>query len=112
MSQAVEIDTSQMERPNKVDGDLFANRAALAQMQQRSAPAEVSILIVGYNRLEKTRRCVESVLTYTAGVDYELVLIDSGSQDGTLEYFCAVPYEKKRVIRIMAMGCRCGIGCM
>lgn len=99
MVQFMEINTDQMERP-KVSSDLFSNRAAVAEMQQRPDAAEVSIIIQAYNRLEKTRRCVESVLSYTTDVDYELILLDNGSRDGTLDYFQSVPYEKKTVIRI------------
>jgi len=93
----IEMDTSSVERP-KVGEDLYANRTAVVEtLRQR---AEVSILLQGYNRLEKTRRCVESVLKYTSPVDYELILIDNGSSDGTAEYFRSVPYEKKTVIHV------------
>ena len=52
---------------------------------------EVSIAVVGYNRLEdKTRNCVESILRYTGDIDYELILVDSGSEDGTYEYFLSI----------------------
>ena len=97
MGRIIKIDTDQMEQP-KIDGDLFTNRALLVETQQNTA--EVSIIVVGYNRLEKTRRCVESILEYTKGIDYELILVDSGSRDGTLEYYDSVPYQKKKVIHI------------
>ena len=97
MEQFIEINTDQMEKP-EVGSNLFSNRAAIAQMQQRSNGAEVSIIVQAYNRLDKTKRCVESVLAYTSGVDYELILIDNGSEDDTLEYFQSVVHEKKKVI--------------
>ena len=96
----LEINTDGMAQPNGVENDLFTNRQAIARMYRQAAAAEVSILVVGWNRLEKTKRCVESILRYTEGVDYELILIDSGSEDGTLDYFRSVQCEKKRVIRI------------
>lgn len=99
MGQLIEINTDQMEQP-AVGSDLFSNRAAVAEMQQRTNAVEVSILIQAYNRLEKTKRCVESVLTYTTGIDYELILMNNGSEDGTLEYFQSVPCERKTVIQI------------
>ena len=60
----------------------------------------VSIVIIGYNRLEKTKRCVESVIKYTADFNYELILIDNGSTDETTDYFQTVNYKNKKIIRI------------
>lgn len=97
MEDIIEINTDQLEPP-KVEDDLFANRAAVVEMQGQAA--EVSIIIQAFNRLEKTRRCVESVLKYTRTVDYELILIDNGSTDGTLRYFKSVSHQKKRIIHI------------
>jgi len=82
-----------------ISEDLFVNRASYAEMQQQYASAEVTIMVIGLNRLEKTKRCVESILQYTTNIDYELILIDNGSTDDTLEYFKSVPYEKKRILR-------------
>ncbi len=84
----------------KVGNDLFENRAAMVEQLQQTAPAEVSIVIQGYGRVEKTRRCVESVLEYTVGIDYELILIDNGSTDDTLEYFHSIPWEKKTIVHV------------
>ena len=53
MGKIIEINTDYMEQP-KTEGDLFQNRALLADMHQNTA--EVSIVVVAYNRLEKTRR--------------------------------------------------------
>lgn len=100
MERFIEVDTSLIQRPNSVENDLFTNRRAIADMYRQFAPAEVSIVVVGFNRLEKTKRCVESILKYTNGIDYELILIDSGSEDGTTDYFRSVQCPKKKVIRI------------
>lgn len=49
----------------------------------------LSIVVVAYNHLEVTRRCVERLLEVTdlQKLNAELILIDHGSTDGTLEYF-------------------------
>lgn len=60
--------------------------------------SEVTIWITAYNRFEKTKRCVESVLKYTSDVDYDLVLVDNGAGDETYEYFKKVDYPKKTVL--------------
>ena len=97
MRDFVEINTDRMEPPQVGDG-LYENRTALVDME-RDIP-EVSIVVMAFNRLEKTRRCVESILEYTKNVDYELLLVDNGSSDGTLEYCQSVPCPKKRIIHI------------
>ena len=99
MGQFIEINTDQMESP-AVGSNLFFNRTAVAEMQRSSGASEVSIIIQAYNRLDKTKRCVESVLAYTTGVDYELILLDNGSEDATLEYFQSISHEKKTVVHI------------
>lgn len=50
---------------------------------------KATVIIVAYNHLEMTKECVESVLRYTDfdGLNAQLVLVDHGSSDGTLEYF-------------------------
>lgn len=98
-NKIIEVCTDMMETP-KVGGSLSQNRASVAEMQQAVVHAEVSIVIQAYNRLEKTRNCVESVLQYTTDVNYELILIDNGSQDTTMEYFLSVPCEKKKIVHI------------
>lgn len=98
MGNLIEFNTDQMEPP-AVGNDLYENRASVVAARQ-TADVEVSIMILAYNRLEKTRRCVESVLDCTGGINYELILMDNGSTDGTLEYFKAIPYEQKKIIHI------------
>ena len=47
---------------------------------------KVSIVIVCLNQLAYTRQCVRSIVDNTQGVDYELILVDNASTDGTAEY--------------------------
>jgi GT2 family glycosyltransferase len=62
---------------------------------------QVSILIFCYNNLHRhTKYCIDSILKYTTDIDYELILLDNGSCDGTLEYFKSVPYAQKKLIKI------------
>lgn len=95
----IEINTDGLQGPKVGDG-LFENRSAVAEQMQQTAASEVSIIIQAYGRLEKTKRCVESVLKYTVSIDYELILIDNGSTDGTLEYFRSIPWEKKTILHV------------
>ena len=61
---------------------------------------KISIIIYAYNRLNKSKQCIQCVLDYTKEIDYELILIDNGSDDGTFEYFQSVNHKNKKVIRI------------
>ena len=54
----------------------------------------VSVFIPAKNQLSYTKCCVESVLRHTKEVDYELLLLDHGSDDDTYAYFCSIPNAK------------------
>jgi hypothetical protein len=45
-------------------------------------PVELSIIIVNWNSKEYVRKCVASILANTFGVNYEIIVVDSGSFDG------------------------------
>ena len=77
MRDFIEINTDRMDPPKVGDG-LYENRTALVEMQE-DVP-EVSIIVQAFNRLEKTRRCVESILSHTKNIDYELILLDNGDR--------------------------------
>lgn len=92
------VDTSQLSAPTEAD-DLYCSR----KNAYTSLPADVpgiTVLVIAYNRLEKTKRCVSSILKYTSDIPYELLLVDNGSEDGTLSYFESVPHPQKRIVRI------------
>jgi GT2 family glycosyltransferase len=49
-------------------------------------PAPVSIVIVTWNAFAYTRQCLESLRELTDHPDYEIIVSDNGSIDGTLDY--------------------------
>lgn len=55
-----------------------------------------SVVVVAYNHLEMTKRCVESILKYTdfEKLNTQLILVDHGSSDGVLEYFEGLDADK------------------
>ena len=63
--------------------------------RQNNAPL-TSIVIVTCNQLGYTRQCVNSLLAFT-DPPYELIFVDNGSTDGTIEYLAAL--EGATVIR-------------
>lgn len=52
---------------------------------------DVSIIIVTYNTLKMTNDCLESIIKYTQGINYEIILVDNASKDGSKEFFEKVP---------------------
>lgn len=47
----------------------------------------VSIIIVNYNTKPLTVDCVDSIINKTIGIDYEIILVDNASSDGSQEFF-------------------------
>ena len=52
-----------------------------------SKELDVSIIIVNYNTLKITSACIDSVVEKTIGLDYEIILVDNASIDGSKEHF-------------------------
>ena len=48
---------------------------------------DVSVIIVNYNTKNLTSDCIQSVIDKTSGVDYEIILVDNASTDGSKEFF-------------------------
>jgi len=62
-------------------------------------PYKASVILLAYNNLEHTRNCVESIIANTCDVDYELILVDNGSTDGTRAYFDSIEGAKVIVLK-------------
>lgn len=48
---------------------------------------DVSVIIVNYNTLALTQQCVDSIFEKTSGLDFEVIIVDNGSTDGSKEAF-------------------------
>lgn len=48
---------------------------------------DVSIIIVNYNTCRMTAECIDSVFEKTHGIDFEIILVDNASTDGSREHF-------------------------
>lgn len=80
--------------------NIYEGRNTLSKLMTEEYPL-VSIYVLAYNNLEKyTKGCIESILRYTEDINYELILVDNGSSDGTYEYFKSIKHSKKKIIRI------------
>ena len=66
---------------------------------------DVSLVVLGYNKLEYTRQCVESLLeNLPQHLRYELIFINHGSTDGTREYFASKSPDKQLDISVNGGG--------
>jgi GT2 family glycosyltransferase len=55
-------------------------------------PRKVVIVILTWNGLELTRRCLDTLRRNTTHPAYEVWVVDNGSQDGTLDYLRSIPW--------------------
>ena len=46
---------------------------------------QVSIIIVSYNTKELTKKAIQSVIDKTEGIEYEIIVVDNDSRDGSVE---------------------------
>lgn len=54
---------------------------------------KVSIVILGFNQMAYTKKCINSIRKHTRQ-NHELILVDNGSKDDTWDYFRSVPGAK------------------
>ncbi len=81
--------------------NLYANREKSMDITSTPNDPLVSIYFQAYNHLEEyTKPAIEAIFKYTQDIDYELILVDNGSTDGTFEYFKSLAYPNKRIYRI------------
>lgn len=57
----------------------------------------VSVIVLCYNQLDYTRTCVDSILQNTAYPNYELIMVDNASSDGTADYLRQLASREERV---------------
>lgn len=85
----------------------FAQHHKNTAVDLKNSKYEVSIFVPAKDKLEYTRRCVESILKESSQTEltYELILINHGSEDETQGYFESIPDAKllhfKRNVRMM-----------
>ena len=48
---------------------------------------DVSVVIVNYNTMQMTNKCIESILNFTKSNSIEIILVDNASTDGSKEFY-------------------------
>ncbi len=54
-------------------------------MSERTADPSISVVVVNWNRRELLRSCLRSLASQTVAGQFEVVLVDNGSRDGSAE---------------------------
>ena len=57
---------------------------------------KLSIITLTYNQIEYTKKYIKSLYEFTS--DFELIIVDNGSTDGTAEYIKSLPYDNIKTI--------------
>ena len=65
----------------------------------------ISIIIVNYNTLDLTVDCIDSIITHTHDVEYEIIVVDNDSTDGSKEFL-----SKDKRIKYIQSGENLGFG--
>lgn len=71
--------------------------------------AKVAIVMLGFNKLAYTKKCVESVYKHTDKDFFHYILIDNGSEDDTANYFDSVK-EKEGNVTVIKSPVNLGFG--
>ena len=69
---------------------------------------DVSITIVSYNGRDFLRRCLTSIYRHTQNIDFEVIVVDNASQDGTPEMVMAEFPKVTLIRRSSNAGFACG----
>jgi len=80
-------------------------------LQHEACPA-ASVVIPVFNNLHYTRQCITSLFMVKEPVNFEVIVVDNGSSDGTMEYLRQLP-PPVRVVSLpenlgFAKGCNTG----
>jgi GT2 family glycosyltransferase len=81
------IDKSNHNEPQKV----------INEVGTATAVGKVSIIIVTFNNLELTQQCLRSVLADTSWPNFDVIVVDNASTDGTVEYLKSLAEKEPRV---------------
>jgi GT2 family glycosyltransferase len=63
----------------------------------RTMYGKAAIIVVAWNNLELTRQCLASVLADETYPNFQVIVVDNASSDGTVEYLRALTEQEPRV---------------
>lgn len=77
-------DRAAVKSPAGAPKSVMSSRSIEARASTRFTHPRASIVLITHNRLDVTQKCIKSILDHTVG--YELIVVDNGSTDGTVEW--------------------------
>lgn len=72
--------------------------------------AEVTIFISAYNRAQKLKTCIDSIIKYTKGFKYHILISDSSDDPETLAYLHTLTQPNVQILHVEGMGPKCQVG--
>ena len=66
-------------------GEISGGSTKKGQSEESSVPVDVSIIVVSYNTRQMTLECLRSIVAETPRIEYEVLVIDNCSTDGSFE---------------------------
>lgn len=63
---------------------------------------DVSVIIVNYNTKDLVAACIESIIRHTYGITYEVIVVDNGSSDGSIEVLDKICKSDSRIRLVQA----------
>jgi hypothetical protein len=65
---------------------------------------DVSIIIVNYNTKDMLRNCIDSIMEHTYDIDYEIIVVDNNSNDGSKEMLQSYYPNIKKILNDENLG--------
>jgi len=69
-------------------------------------PMDVSIIIVNYNTKELISNCIQSIYEKTIGINYEIVVVDNASEDGSQQMIT----QDFKIVKLIKLNENIGFG--
>ena len=89
-------DTDDMEKPQAQ----WKMEEIRQKAYETNNDTQVTIVVTAFNRLEKTKECVSSLMEYTTDIKFQLYLVDNGSEPEIMDYFKSIEHENKVLVRV------------
>ena len=80
-----------------IRNDEIADKRKLAI---KDSSIKISIIIPTYNKLEFTKKCLAAINKNSGKINYEVIIVDNGSTDGTQEYIKRLTHSFKHLTLI------------
>jgi GT2 family glycosyltransferase len=85
----------------QIDPPPLPGRFSEIQAAVQALFPKISLIILTYNNLDYTRQCLESIFSKTVYPNYEIVVVDNASTDGTPDYLQTVAATHQNMLLVL-----------